>query len=471
MAHQQIAFGPFALDPARGALTRDGKPVAIGQRGMALLQALLEANGEVVAKGELVERAWPGTFVEEGNLTVQIAALRKALGTAPGGHDWIATVPRVGYRLVRLGGPLGDADPLADQPALAVLPFQNLGGDPEQDYFADGVVAEIITALGRFRSFAVVSRNSSFVYKGRSVDVRCVAAELGVRYVLEGSVRRGGDRLRITAQLIDGASGAQLWAEHFDGSPADIFDFQDRITERVAMEVEPHVQLAEVARSRIERPGSLAAYDIYLRALAKISNRIADDNAAAIALLTEGLELEPDNAMLLAHTAWALDHRSAMGWPPIGPDDRQKCAELARRGLQHGAGNATVMAHCGVALLQSAKEYELGMAVVRSAAEANPNSLLVASLAGIAHLHCGSIEEALAWFHRAVRLSPLDPFAFTRFVGSPMHIWHWATIRRRSSGPLVRLRSILSSTAPSGWRQPPMPISGACQRRRGSSQP
>jgi DNA-binding winged helix-turn-helix (wHTH) protein len=199
MAHKQIAFGPFTLDPTLGTLTRDGMPMAIGLRGLALLQALLEANGQVVAKGELIERAWPGAFVEEGNLTVQIAALRKALGDGPDGQPWIVTVPRTGYRLLRAAARLAAPPPLRDQPALAVLPFQNLGGDTDQDYIADGVATEIIAALARFRSFAVVSHTSSFAYKGRSVDVREVASDLGVRYVLEGSLQRTGDRLRITA--------------------------------------------------------------------------------------------------------------------------------------------------------------------------------------------------------------------------------------------------------------------------------
>ena len=182
------------------------------------------------------------------------------------------TVPRVGYRFAGEAEAtmLGDApaprsEPVA--PSLAVMPFQNLSGNPEQDYFADGVVEDIITALSRFTSFAVIARNSSFVYKGRGVDVRQVANELGVRYVLEGSVRRAGDRLRITAQLVDGVTGAHLWARNFDGALEDMFDFQDRITESVATLVEPRIQAAEIERSRRERPGSMATYDIYLRAL------------------------------------------------------------------------------------------------------------------------------------------------------------------------------------------------------------
>ena len=305
----------------------------------------------------------------------------------------------------------------ATVPALAVLPFANLGGDRGQDWFADGVVDDIITALSRFRSFAVIARNSAFVYKGRAVDVRQVAQDLGVRYVLEGSVRRAGEQLRITAQLVDGVSGAHLWAEHFDGALGDLFDFQDRITESVAMLVEPRIQVAEIARSRLERPGSIAAYDIYLQAVPKINKETARDNAEAIALLTRALALEPDNALLLSHAAWALDHRIAMGWPPVGPDDRRTCAELARRGLQRAGGDPVVMAHCGIALLQSGRDYDWGMTALEAAAKANPNNMLVVVRAGIAHLHCGRVEDALAYFHRAIRLSPNDPEAHVSLTG------------------------------------------------------
>jgi len=188
MVEPRHTFGPFVLDVGCGLLQRSGKSVAIGQRGLALLQVLLEADGGVVSKAVLMERGWPDTIVEEGNLTVQIAALRKSLGPSPDGREWIATVPRVGYRLVRpIDGSANVA--LSVTPALAVLPFANLSGVAEQDYFSEGVVDDIITALSRFKSFAVMARNSSFVFNDRAVDVRRVANELGVRYVLEGSVR------------------------------------------------------------------------------------------------------------------------------------------------------------------------------------------------------------------------------------------------------------------------------------------
>ncbi|WP_307235016.1 winged helix-turn-helix domain-containing protein [Pararhizobium capsulatum] len=409
MMQSRQTFGSFVLDSASGVLRRNGKPVALGGRSLALLKALLDAGGGIVSKLDLMERGWPGLVVEEGNLTVQIAALRKALGPAPEGQEWIATVPRMGYRLIRASSASNESD--SQFPVLAVLPFANLSGDVDQDYFADGIVDDIITALSRFKDFSVIARNSAFVYREQNRDVRQVAKELGVRYVLEGSVRRSGNQLRIAAQLIDGGSGAHLWAKKFDGTLDDVFNFQDRITEKVATVVEPHIRMAEIERSRRERPGSMAAYDAYLRALSKILAETVSENALAYAMLTEALALEPDNAHLLAHAAWALEHRVTMGWPAIGANDREKCFELARRGLEKAAGDPTVMAHCAMALVQVAREYDWGMAVLSAALDSNPNNMLVVTSAGVATLHCGEVASALALFQRASRLSPRDLLA------------------------------------------------------------
>ena len=414
MRELRHSFGPFVLDRQAG-LMRDGSPVQLGQRALALLAALADADGAVVAKAALMERAWPGTFVEEGNLSVQIAALRRALGRTTDGGDWIVTVPRVGYRLLRPAAAQQYRPP--DRPTLAVLPF-SIGADAEQEYFADGVVEDIITALSRFRSFAVIARNSSFIYKGRAVDVRQVGRELGVRYVLEGSVRREGDRLRIGAQLVDAGNGAHLWAQRFDGRVGEVFDFQDRITEGVATVVEPRIRAAEIERSRRERPGSIAAYDIFLSALPGLMSESERGNASAYALFLEALRLEPDNATMLAYAAWALEHRITMGWPPLGEDDRAACVGFARRALENAAGDPAVMAHSGIALVQVGREYDWGMAVLSQAVEANPNHLPAVIAAGVGHLHCGSLDEALEMFDRAVRLSPRDPLAHIPLCGT-----------------------------------------------------
>jgi TolB-like protein/Tfp pilus assembly protein PilF len=408
MDAEPISFGPFALGD--GTLARDGKSIAVGQRALALLEALASADGPVT-KADLIEAAWPGTIVEEGNLTVQIAALRKALGTRRDGQEWIVTVPRVGYRLLRETRPAESAGQAWTMPTLAVMPFQNLSGDLEQEYFADGVVEDIITALSRFKLFAVISRHSSFVYRGRAVDVRTVAAELGVRYILEGSVRKAGDRLRIAAQLVDGVSGANLWSEQFEGDAQDIFDFQDRITESVVPVVQPQVLRAEIARSRRERPGSLAAYDLYLRALPYTMASTPSDTTEALALLDKAVELEPNNPTYLSLAASTLRARFLHGWSPFAEEDRARCAEYVERALHFAPDDATVLAHCANALAQGLKQYDRGMELARLAVEANPHNLHAVNVAGIVSLHCGDLFEALDYFHRVLRLSPRDPEA------------------------------------------------------------
>ena len=319
-----------------------------------------------------------------------------------------------------------------------------MSGDPEQDYFADGIVEDIITALSRFKSFAVIARNSSFTYKGRAVDVRQVARELGVRYVLEGSVRRSGERLRITAQLIDGMSGAHLWADRFDGAVADVFDVQDRITESVATIVEPQILQAEIERSRRERPGSVAAYDLYLQALSKFRATTPEGNVAAHALLSKAVALEPNNAVFLAEALHVLEHGFVMGWPMLTGDDKAECRELTRRALANASDDASVLARCGLALISPAREYDLGLATLRRAVESNPNHFRVVINAGIGSMHCGSLDDALAYFNRALRLSPADPDAFLALAG----IAHVQTIRGNYAEALpIAERSLAINTS------------------------
>ena len=412
MNHNSLPFGLYSLDRGRGELRRGIELLPLSQRGIALLQALLEADGEAVSKAELMEKAWPGLIVEEGNLTVQIAALRKALGTTEDGNDWIVTVPRVGYRLLQQQSRAPAAIEHPVLPSLAVLPFQNLSGDVEQDYFADGVVEDIITALSRFKSFAVIARNSTFVYKGRAVDVREVAADLGVRYVLEGSVRRGGNRLRITAQLVEGVTNAHLWAHTFDGEVGELFDFQDRITESVVSVVEPNIQQAEIERSRRDRPESLKAYDLYLKSLAlRTVNANREATAAISDLLAKALAIEPQNPTYLALASWALCVPSICGWGPMSSDARQRCIDYIDRALLSARDDSTVLSFCANSLTQGLHDYERGIELAHYAIDANPNNLNAVSVAGVTALHFGDVQEAINYFHRGIRLNPRDPNA------------------------------------------------------------
>ena len=274
-SQQDFEFGPFRLDPRTRSLTRDSGPVSMGGRALDVLAVLASAAGETVGKDALLDQVWPGLTVEENNLQVQISALRKALG-----EGWIVTVPGRGYRLAvpsKGAGPsarnpemMSEGPALPDRPSIAVLAFANMSSDADQEYFSDGIADDIITDLSRNRSLFVIARTSSFTYKGRSVDVKVIGRELGVRYVVEGSVRRDSDRIRITAQLIDAITGNHLWAERYDRDVADIFAVQDEITERVVSAIEPELYAAENVRSQSKPPDSLDAWECVIRALSCI---------------------------------------------------------------------------------------------------------------------------------------------------------------------------------------------------------
>jgi TolB-like protein/Flp pilus assembly protein TadD len=397
-------FGPFSFDRQQMTLMREGRTVSLGSRGTSLLAALADAKGGVVGKDTLMDAAWPGTAVEEANLTVQIAALRKALGAWSDEQEWIVTVPRVGYRLIR---PQDEGTATESRPpAIAVLPFENLSNDPGQTFFADGIVEDIITALSRFRTFAVVARSSTFVYKGRAVDVRDVARDLGVRYVLEGSVRRSGDRVRVAAQLIEGASGAHLWAEKFEGAVADIFDFQDEITKSVIGLIEPRIRQAEIERARRKRPESVDAWDLYVQAVPLVYGANVLAYTEAINLLDRALALEPDYAPALAFASWAHEKRTTFGGAALAAaDDVEVSLALAQRAIEADPDDALAMALLGWERILFRQDYA-GLALCSRAFELNPNNRAVLDLTAVAHLFAGDLDECIACGMRALELSP-----------------------------------------------------------------
>lgn len=419
MPNNVIAFGPFVFDRDRLSVTRDGEHMSLGGRGSALLNALLEAGGALVGKEKLLEAAWPGTIVEESNLTVQIALLRKVLGTRADGQEWIVTVPRVGYRLIIPAAepthPLA-AEPTdlpGGRPLIAVLPFLNLSSEAEQGYFADGVVEDIITALSRFKQFAVVARNSSFVYKDKAIDVRVAARELGVRYVLEGSVRRAGDRVRVAAQLIDADSGAHIWAEKFDGNLADIFEFQDTITESVVGLIEPQIRKTEIERTRRKRPESLDAYDLMLRAGPLVIGPDREFYTEAVDLLHRAIALDPGYALAYALCGWAHEKRYTFLVPvPEGTDDKARAIEMSERALALDRDDAAVLAIAAWNVVLLERDFERGVSLADRAVELNPNHLTVLNFAGLCYQGAGHLERSAILNRRALRLSPGAPDAY-----------------------------------------------------------
>lgn len=406
------AFGPFVLDRERRVLTRKGLPVPVGHRGYVLLETLLDAVGKPVSKETLMERAWPGTAVEEGNLTVQISTLRRHLGE--GAETMIVTVPRVGYRLV-----VQPAQPKPDRggpPLIAVLPFANHGNAAEDGYFADGVVDDIITALSRFRTFAVISRGSAFALRDRGAEARAAAAEFGVRYALEGSIRRAGDRLRVIAQLVDVSTGAHLWAEKYDGTVADVFSFQDRITERVVGVVEPTIRRAEIERARRKPPESLDAYDLFLRALPLVQAPGHEGHAEAIALLGRAAELDPSFALPRAYAAWVHQRRVSLRGAPLAENDRDAAIELARSALALGGDDPLVRAICGCVLYRLADDVT-AVEALRRAVEDNPNNVVVLLQAASVLANWGAADEGFSYYARAYELSPGAPEAYLFLQG------------------------------------------------------
>jgi adenylate cyclase len=302
--------------------------------------------------------------------------------------------------------------PLPDRPSIAVLPFTNMSGDPEQDYFADGVVEDIITALSHFSRLFVIARNSSFTYKGRAVDVRQVGQELGVRYVLEGSVRRSGERLRLTGQLIDTRDGAHLWAERFDGSMQDIFALQDEMTSRVVGAIAPRLQIAEIERAKRNRPDSLDAYDLYLRALAAVREMTLKDSEEALAYVDRALKIDPEYAVAAGLGAWASTLRVAQNWPVDREIEKQRGFALGRLAVLKGQEDADALGAGGYAIAFLGGQLQEGLRAIERAITLNPNNAMALQHAGWVRNYSGQAQQAIEALERAVRLSPRDPMLY-----------------------------------------------------------
>lgn len=414
----RFAFGPFVLDAGAGTLLRDEVPVAVGDRGLKLLAALVGRPGAVLGKAELMDAAWPGRAVEESNLTVQIAQLRKLLGPAPGGGEWIATVPRVGYRFAGRGEPIAEAPrrplPLPAGPSIAVLPFVNLGGDPGQDSFADGLTEDLITDLSRIPGLFVIARSSVFAYKGKAMDVRDIARDLGVRYVLEGSARRAEGRVRINAQLVDAATGEHVWAERFDRGLADVFAVQDEVARLIVQ--------ALLGRLRPppprNRPRSLEAFDLCVRA-----RRMTDDSPQAgreaHLMLARALSLDPDYAE--AHRWLAMNHWMAwVHWGEPSEAHRGIALELARKAVAIDPGDAGCRWVLGNLLAYERSFAEADAEFARSI-ELDPNEADAwATLSDITVL-AGGIEEGLRHIAKAFRLNPFPPAWYHLTLGQAQY--------------------------------------------------
>jgi TolB-like protein len=347
----RFLFGDHVLDTARRELSRGGERIALEPQVFDLLVYLLQNRERVVSKDDLLASVWGGRIVSDATLDSRIAAARRAVGDSGAAQTLIRTFARKGVRFVgevrEEGKPAALAPKMAaeparpglalpDKPSIAVLPFANLSGDPEQEYFVDGMVEEVITALSRIRWLFVIARNSTFTYKAQAIDVKQVGRELGVRYVLEGSVRRGGDHIRISAQLIEAETASHLWADRFDGSLEEVFDLQDKVATSVAGVIEPALQAAETARSARRPTSDLSAYDLYLRAFAMYYSS-PRQMREALALLKEAIRRDPQYGPALGFAALCCHYLATDASAPDREVIRQKGIEFGRRAVEVGA--------------------------------------------------------------------------------------------------------------------------------------
>jgi TolB-like protein len=438
----KFLFEDHTLDTDRRELHRGSEPIAVEPQVFDLLVYLVRNCDGVVSKDDLFASVWGGRIVSDSTLTSRINAARKALGDSGEEQKLIRTISRKGFRFVgdvrtlpSIAGPAAISGlnkvydrsrttlPLTDRPAIAVLPFTNMSGDPEQEYFSDGISEDIITALSKLRWFFVIARNSSFTYKGKAAHMKQIAQELGVGYVVEGSVRRSGDRVRITVQLNDVSTGSHIWAERYDRALADVFAVQDEITESIVAAIEPQLYAAENFRAERKPPGNLDAWDLVMRALSHYWRVTRQDNVVAQALLEKATAIDPNYGQALGVLATSHTFGAHMGWAEMATAapiaERAALAAIRVDSEDPWAHNALG----GVYLFM--RRFDDSLAEFELTLRLNPNFSMAQGYYGLALSYCGRWEEADEAARRALRLSPRDPFsavycgiaAYAKFVG------------------------------------------------------
>lgn len=443
-------FENYALDTDRRELRCGEMLVRVEPQVFDLIAFLVRNRDRVVSKDDLLASVWDGRVVSESTLSTRIAAARNAIGDNGEAQRLIKTLPRKGIRFTGSVGerpssvrtnPTNDAPPasvsgatvrvgaptvdqiqpdsvfgLPDRPSIAVIPFTNMSGDAQQEYFADGIVEDIITALSRFPSLFVIARNSSFTYKGRPVRIKDVGRELGVRYVLEGSVRKAGNRVRITGQLIHAETGAHVWTERYDGEFGDIFALQDEMTASIVGALVPSLQKAEIERARHKATKNLDAYDLYLRGLAGLYARTRQGNDEALKFADHALQLDPNfvSAVILAENCWG--RRYAQTWSPL-PEAVAQLTRYAQLAVQLDPNSAEALAVWSRRIPFIKQDYAEAISVAERAVAINPNSAFAWRNCGFALVYSGEAQRALTHFERALRLSPHDPASDDLFHG------------------------------------------------------
>ncbi|MGB9321552.1 MAG: winged helix-turn-helix domain-containing tetratricopeptide repeat protein, partial [Pseudolabrys sp.] len=426
----QFFFGNHMLDENRRELLCGADPIAVEPQVFDLLIYLVQNRDHVVSKNDLIEAVWGGRVVSDSTLTSRINAARKAIGDSGLEQKFIRTIARKGLRFVGdvrlqplgiepspvsprpqadIGDSLRAALPLPDRPAIAVLPFVNMSDESEQEYFSDGISEDIITALSKLRWFFVIARNSSFTYKGKAVHLKQIGEELGVGYVVEGSVRKEGERVRITAQLNDVTTGSHIWAERYDRNIADVFAVQDEITEAIVGAIEPQLYAAENFRAQRKAPDSMDAWDLVMRGLSHYWRLTRQDNMVAQALLEKATAIDPNYGQALGVLAASHTFGAHMGWSDMAASVllAERAAMAAIRAdsedpwAHHALGNVHLFT----------RRFDDSLAEFELALQLNPNFSLAQAYYGLTLSYCGRWQDADLAARRALRLSPRDPFS------------------------------------------------------------
>ncbi|WP_407068105.1 winged helix-turn-helix domain-containing protein [Methylobacterium crusticola] len=463
-------FEKYVLDTDRRELRLGADLVALPPQAFDIIVYLIRHRERVVSKDDLIAAVWGGRIVSDAALTTRLNGLRKAIGDSGVAQRLIKTLPRKGMRFVGavcegegLANPhavgmqrLKASPAIQEQPSIVVLPFTNLSGDPHQDYFADGVVEDIITELSKFSDLFVIARNSSFTYKGRPADVREVGRDLGVRYVLEGSVRRAGSRVRITGLLVDAESGTHIWADRFDSLLEDVFALQVQMAQTVVGAVAPRLERAEIERARRKPTESPSAYDCFLRGMAGWHDWSRDGHDAALKQFYRSIELDPKFARPHALGAGCYLMRKSNGWVVDRAVEIAETDRLARLGANLGREDAVALAWSAHALAHVVGDIESGRALVDYSLQLNPNLAVAWQRSGWIRVYAGECELAIEHLQTAMRLCPLDPLmhlaqsaaAFAYFLVGDLQqssLWAERALEMRPDWPAALRVSAMSN--------------------------
>ena len=431
-----LAFDDYALDRERRELRRGQVLLNLEPKVFDLLAYLIEQRDRVVSRDDLIASVWDGRIVSESALASCINAARTAIADDGTNQRLIKTVPRKGIRFVgtvheveqteaKRVVPAGLA--LPEKPSIAVLPFQNLSSDPDQEYFADGIVDDIITGLSRIRWLFVIARNSSFAYKGKALGVTQVGRELGVRYILDGTVRKSGDRVRVSTQLIEAESAVHLWGERYERQLQDIFALQDEITLSVLGAIEPSLRKAEIERVKRKRPDNLDAYDLVLQAMPLVQSHIAQDALLAIPHLNKALELQPDYTLAHAMLAWCYHFRFSRAGLREG--DRLAAIRHARSAIV-GGDDATALGMAGFVISLDEHDHATAINIFDRALSLSPSNIFALSCSALVLSWLGEPEKAIERATSAIRLSPFDFLNYLAYNALAVAHFHTAAFEQ-----------------------------------------